>query len=49
MYQPARERPEHLRRGGMLETMCAVVVLLAVALLVAWFVTHAGGRVLNPG
>lgn len=32
-----------------MDLVCVAVVLIAVALLVAWIVTHAGGGVLNLG
>jgi hypothetical protein len=47
MYQPARERPDHIRRGGIIEILCVIVVLIAMVALFAWFITHAGGGVLN--
>jgi hypothetical protein len=49
MYQPARERPRPDRRNRVVETICVALVVVAVAALVAWFVIHHGGGVLNQG
>ncbi|HEV7458993.1 MAG TPA: hypothetical protein VGN78_00535 [Solirubrobacteraceae bacterium] len=49
MYRPARERPQHDRRNGAVEAICVAIVVIAVAALVAWFVIHHGGGVLNQG
>jgi hypothetical protein len=49
MHQSARERPEQDRRNGIVETICVVVVVVALLALVAWFVFHHGGGVLNEG
>jgi ABC-type transporter Mla subunit MlaD len=37
------------RAEQILEVVCVLVVLLAVAALVAWIVTNSGGGVLNQG
>jgi hypothetical protein len=44
-----RERPRDEWRNGLLEAVCVLVVMVAVALLLAWFVVHAGGGVINQG
>jgi uncharacterized membrane protein YGL010W len=49
VYRPARERAQHDRRNVVLEAVCVAVVVVAVAALVAWFVIHHGGGVLNQG
>lgn len=49
MYQPARERSDQDRRGGVVEVVCVAIVLVALLALVAWFVLHHGGGVLNQG
>jgi hypothetical protein len=49
MYQPARERSDHDRRSGVVEVVCVTIVCVALMALVAWFVVHHGGGVLNQG
>jgi hypothetical protein len=36
-------------RLGAIEILCVIVVVVAFAALIAWFVTQAGGGVLNQG
>jgi len=49
MPQPTRGRPGEHRLDRIVEIVCVVVVLLAVAALIAWIVTNSGGGVLNQG
>jgi hypothetical protein len=44
-----RHRPEPRRGNRVVEILCVLVVVLAVMALVAWFVLHHGGGVLNQG
>jgi hypothetical protein len=49
MRQPGRGRPDEDRRSQVVEIVCVVLVIVAVAALVAWFLVHHGGGVLNQG
>ena len=46
MRPHARERT---RADDVLEVICVLVVVAAVAALLAWIVLHSGGGVLNQG
>jgi len=45
----ARQRSEQDRRNRMVEIVCVMLVFAALVALVAWFVLHHGGGVLNQG
>jgi hypothetical protein len=49
MRQPARERSKQDRRNRVVEIICVVLVLAAVAALVLGIIAHSGGGVLNQG
>jgi hypothetical protein len=49
MAQPARERSKQDRRNRVVEIVCVVLVLAAVAALVVGIIAHSGGGVLNQG
>jgi hypothetical protein len=49
MRLPASQRLVQDRRNRAVEIVCVVVVVAAFLALVAWFVLHHGGGVLNQG
>ena len=49
MARSGRSREDEGPRLGPVEILCVLVVVLALYALIAWFVTQAGGGVLNQG
>jgi bacteriorhodopsin len=47
MANTARSRSQGDWANKVVETVCVLVVLVAVLVFVVWLVTHAGGGVLN--
>jgi len=49
MRRPPRRQPQLDAGQRVLEIVCVVLVLVAVAALVAWIILNSGGGVLNQG
>ena len=49
MHLSARQRSEQDRLNRVVEIVCVMLVVAALVALVAWFVLHHGGGVLNQG
>jgi hypothetical protein len=49
MRKPAGERRTQDRRNRVVEIICVVLVLIAVAALIVGVIAHSGGGVLNQG
>jgi hypothetical protein len=49
MRKPAGERRTQDRRNRVVEIICVVLVLIAVAALIVGIIAHSGGGVLNQG
>jgi hypothetical protein len=47
MHQPARRKQD--QRNRIVEIICVVLVLIAVAALIVGIIAHSGGGVLNQG
>jgi hypothetical protein len=47
MANTVRSRSHGDRANRVVETVCVVLVLVAILAFVIWLVTHAGGGVLN--